>query len=351
MRIGFDAKRFFNNKRGLGNYSRNLIAVLNDISDELYLFHTKKIPNTAFNIVSPTGFFINFTSLWRSFFICSDIQKSNIDVYIGASNELPFCIKKSNVKSIVVIHDIMYKILPKHYKIWDRIIYDWKLKNALKHADSVVAISENTKNDILSYYAVEADKIEVIYQHCDNIFNAEDNNELKENYFIAVGFSDPKKNTELLLKAWFVFEQQNINSIKLLLIGSSNTYSKKIEALVKQLGLKHVVFKYNLDTQALVYYYKKALALVFISKYEGFGLPIIEALHCNCQVITLNKSAMKEAGKDNVFYAEENSQSISKMLQDIAYNKKRININKSSLFEFSKENASAKWLKLVKSLV
>lgn len=351
MRIGFDAKRFFNNKRGLGNYSRNLIAVLNDISDELYLFHSKNIPNSAFKIVSPTGFFKRFASIWRSFFICSDIQKSNIDVYIGASNELPFCIKKNKVKSIVVIHDIMYKILPEHYKIWDRIIYDWKLKNALKHADCIVAISENTKNDIISYYAIEADKIEVIYQHCDNIFNTEDNHEQKENYFIAVGFSDPKKNTELLLNAWSIFEQQNINSIKLLLIGSSNSYSKKIEALVQQLGLKNVVFKYNVDIQTLVYYYKKALALVFISIYEGFGLPIIEALHCNCQVITLNKSAMKEVGKNNVFYTEEDSQSISKILQDIAYYKKRIEINQASMFEFSKENATTKWTRLINRLV
>jgi len=349
MKIGFDAKRYFNNRRGLGNYSRNLVEILSQFPMELFLFHTKKHVQSQFKIVTPKAFAALFPALWRSFFSHNDIKENSIDLFIGASNELPFFISKSRAKSIVVIHDVMFKILTEHYGFWDKIIYHFKVKNAIKNADKIVAISEQTKLDVLKFYPTDEKKIEVIYQHCNSIFKP-DINQKKQKYFIAVGFSDPKKNTTLLLQSWALFNKSNDENFKLILLGAKNTYAKKIENIIYNSKIENVEIKYNSSLEELLNYYQTAMALVFVSKYEGFGLPILEALHCNCQVVTLNKSAMKEVGKNNVFYAEENPESISQTMFELAYANQTKTIDAVHLHHFSYANTQSQWKNLLEKL-
>ena len=155
MQIGFDAKRLFYNKTGLGNYSRNLVQNLHRYypANTFHLFAPRPIPAHPFfsetnfklhqNTRSPSGF-------WRSWSQARDWTKQGIQVYHGLSNELPFTVPKG-VKSIVTIHDLIFKTLPTTYPTIDRWIYDKKVKVSCTIADAIITISQQTKDDSVSY--------------------------------------------------------------------------------------------------------------------------------------------------------------------------------------------------------
>src|SRR3569832_395054 len=166
MKIGYDAKRAFLNQSGLGNYSRTLIKSLSQYYPEnKYVLFTPKTGDNYFvdyvekqkniSIVKPTKLLDRFfRSWWRSYGITKLLTESNIEVYHGLSNELPFNIAEFKGKKIVTIHDLIFLRYPEYYSAADRAIYDRKVKSACDNADVVIAISEQTKRDIERYYFV-----------------------------------------------------------------------------------------------------------------------------------------------------------------------------------------------------
>jgi glycosyltransferase involved in cell wall biosynthesis len=179
MNIGFDGKRAANNLTGLGNYSRSLITQLaKRFHQNQYFVYSKKVKdkpqiNSFFKEdrihlkqASQDGLKI----LWRSFGIKKQLKKDKIDLFHGLSYEIPFGLNTTKIKSVVTIHDLIYLRYPNHYKRIDRYIYDFKSKYACKKSDRIIAISERTKQDIVEFYKIKEDKIEVIYQTCDDSF-------------------------------------------------------------------------------------------------------------------------------------------------------------------------------------
>jgi glycosyltransferase involved in cell wall biosynthesis len=179
MKIGFDAKRFFHNKTGLGNYSRSLVKLLSDAfpDNDYFLFNPKKsrefsIKNYSSKVieVNPNNYlFKKINSLWRLFFISNTIKNYNIEIYHGLSGELPIGLS-DKIKKIVTIHDLIFIRYPKLYNFFDRKIYYWKFKYAAKKADLIIAISEQTKKDIVEFLMINPKKIKVIYQGCQDVF-------------------------------------------------------------------------------------------------------------------------------------------------------------------------------------
>ena len=172
MRIAFDAKRIFNNQTGLGNYSRTLVDNLRQFYPaEDYLLCTPNLPNqankytTQFKTLTPTT---SFKHIWRSYSIKKDLEREGIDLYHGMSNEIPFWLKKT--KTVVTIHDVIFKVLPTTYPQLDRWLYEEKTRYACKHADIIIAISEQTKQDLIQFYQVAPPRIKVIHQPCQPIF-------------------------------------------------------------------------------------------------------------------------------------------------------------------------------------
>ena len=115
-------------------------------------------------------FYGTFSAAWRRFGIAADAAHDQIDLYHGLSHEIPDGIEKTNIKTVVTIHDLIFKRFPNYYKKIDRKIYDNKIKHAVKFAHTIIAISEQTKKDIIEFYQVSENKIDVIYQACDTIF-------------------------------------------------------------------------------------------------------------------------------------------------------------------------------------
>ncbi|HHH52955.1 MAG TPA: glycosyltransferase family 1 protein, partial [Bacteroidetes bacterium] len=163
MRIGFDAKRLFLNYTGLGNYSRTLVSNLQRFypQHEYHLYTTKTTRNKDTEEFFDTSKYTihechySLKSYWRSYSIVENLKNDGIDIYHGLSAEIPFGIDKSGIKTVVTIHDLIFKFFKKDYTLIDRMLYNMKTKYACNHADKIIAISKRTKDDILSIYGID----------------------------------------------------------------------------------------------------------------------------------------------------------------------------------------------------
>lgn len=346
MNIGFDAKRAYHNNTGLGYYSRTLIQLLSGYFPEhqYYLFNPRpgsayQFPGNNIHEINPSRFPSTlFRSAWRSSWVTRDLKDLKIDLYHGLSHEIPVGIPKTGVKSIVTIHDLIHERFPHQYNPIDVKIYTQKYRYACKHADKVIAISEQTKKDIIEFYKTPAEKIEVCYQSCSPLFGQMASSQekerirrkyqLPEQFFLSVGTINERKNLLNVCKAMFLL--RNDLDIPLIVIGrGSGNYYKKVKDYIIQNGLeKKIVFLSEtasarndnsyLITEDMPAIYQLAIAMLYPSFFEGFGAPVMEALWSQLPVITSNVSCLPEVGGDAAYYVNPNS------AQEIATGMKRI---------------------------
>lgn len=316
MNIAYDAKRYFLNKTGLGNYSRDLIRILEAYYPENnYIKYTTKLEGLDLNFENfkkntrlPYGL-INrsIPSLWRNSRIVKDLLRDNIDIYHGLSGEIPINLHKTNIKSVTTIHDLIFIRFPELYKPIDRYIYKQKAKYAVFHSDKIIAISQQTKSDLLNTYQISEDKVEVIYQTCNSAFKTPKTKgqqgkirrkyNLPDNFLLNVGTIEPRKNAFQIVKA---IEQIDI---PLIIIGRKTNYTREIIKFIERKGMTNrVLFMEGLSMDELSTIYTMADLFIYPSKFEGFGIPIIEALYSGLPVITSNSGVFPEAGGPSSYY-------------------------------------------------
>ncbi len=317
MKVGFDAKRAFLNTAGLGNYSRNTLAALQKYYPQhQYILFTPSLNTNLFkeylffDIVSPNKRFSGIHKLvWRSFLLTREIKKQGVDLFHGLSNELPYGIHRSGIPAVVTIHDLIFMNFPGFYKAIDRKIYYEKVKYASGAAQRIIATSKQTRNDLIYHLGVDPDRVEVIYQSISERFflnyYGEEKDEVLNRYklpsgfILTVGTIEPRKNQLRVL--------QSIHRAKIdlpyVIVGRSTEYATEIKKYIHRHNLHNRVFILNnvpdFDLPAL---YKNASCLVYLSHYEGFGLPIIEAMACGCPVITSSVSCLPEIGGEAALY-------------------------------------------------
>jgi glycosyltransferase involved in cell wall biosynthesis len=310
MKIGFDAKRVFSNKSGLGNYSRDVISSLIDYypENEKVLFtpnqNTEQLEKKYLsNVIYPRKKIM--ASYWRSVKMGNDIEAGKIDIFHGLSNELPLNIKQVKAKKVVTIHDLIFLKFPELYKLIDCKIYNFKFKRACQNADKIIAISNQTKEDIIHYYKIPESKIEVIYQTCNQIFKQRFDDDIKEktkikfqlpqNFVLNVGTIEKRKNVLSVIKAI-----QNMD-ISLIIIGKETEYAKEVKSYIYENRLQDKVkILNNVNAQELACIYQLSKIFIYPSIYEGFGIPILEAFFSGVPVITGNAGATAEAGGEAV---------------------------------------------------
>ena len=286
MRIGFDAKRAFQNFTGLGNYSRFVLKTLaqNQAQNQYFLYAPKAIqnPRTSFlfqlqNVVIKTAPIKWLKSYWRSKGVVKDLVKDEIEIYHGLSHEIPSGLKQRGIKSVVTIHDLIYIRYPQFFKYIDRKIYDYKFRAACKNADRIIAISEQTKRDIIQYFGTNPDKITVVYQGCDEVFylpaSADVKNEVSKLYqlpaefLLCVGTLEERKNQLIILKAL----TQLPSHFKLVLVGKQGPYANQLVQFIKEHHLQNrVQLLENVPFTHLPAIYQSAKIFVYPSKFEGF---------------------------------------------------------------------------------
>ena len=318
LKIGFDAKRIVRNGTGLGSYGRTLVNDLAQYPLRLNLYapdkgrddlRTQIVERDNIAFVYPTS--RHFRSYWRSRGIVADLKRDGIQLFHGLSGELPFGIRKSGIKSVVTIHDLIFLRHPEFYNPIDVQIYKWKFRQTIKEADYIIAISECTKRDILEYGGnlVSEDKITLIYQSCSPRFNTSQNyktsnlNSKLGRYVLSVGSIEPRKNTMLALKALHHLP----DDISLVLVGRHTAYTDKLIQYARANGLEHRLhILHGVPDAHLPAIYADAECFVYPSVYEGFGIPIIEAISCGLPVVACTGSCLEEAGGPDSLYVAPN---------------------------------------------
>jgi glycosyltransferase involved in cell wall biosynthesis len=345
MRVGFDGKRAFHNFRGLGNYSRTLIESLivhypqlqcflytPPYKDERAIAWRKMLE--SMNVCLPTtAIGETFPSLWRSFMMPEDIKREGLDLYHGLSHELPMGITKLNIKKVVTIHDLIFMRFPQYFPFIDRVVYKRKFQYSCSVADKVIAICEQTKQDLIDFLDVPESKIEVVYQSCNpRFFVPSEESKIQEirakylldkEYILNVGAIEPRKNTLTLVKAFHSIS----SSIKedLILVGQGKKYKDEIEDYIVENNLVgRVRIISNVPMADLPAIYTAAKLFVYPSHFEGFGIPIIESLFSKTPVITSKGSCFPEAGGPNSIYIDpDNSQEIAHEIKSILEDRDR----------------------------
>jgi glycosyltransferase involved in cell wall biosynthesis len=319
MNIGFEAKRIFHNKTGLGNYSRDLIRLLSQYYPEnkYYLYNPKTGKQNLFTVNNTnvfekkpsSSFYTKFYNLWRQKGVVKDLENDKIDIFHGLSGEIPRGLRSKNIKSIVTIHDLIFVRFPHLYSFFDRKIHFYKFKKAAHEADLIIAISEQTKNDIIEFLKIDASKIKVIYQGCHAAFKQKFTKEeqkeviykynLPDEFILNVGTIETRKNILLAVKAI-----KTINT-HLIIIGNETPYTNEVKNYIKENNIEHkVLFLKGLTINELAIIYQLAKIFVYPSLYEGFGIPIIEALYSKTPVITTQDGVFPEAGGPNSIYVD-----------------------------------------------
>jgi glycosyltransferase involved in cell wall biosynthesis len=305
MRIGFDAKRFYQNASGLGNYSRKLIADLHQFhpSWELKLFVPKLIENTSESIVYPAS----NSKLWRTWGMGKSITNEKIEVFHGLSNELPFDIPQ-NIRKVVTIHDVIFRQFPDYYPFFDRNIYHLKTSFALSKADKVIATSEATASEIQKYYKVKEGKIEVVYQAVDAEFYKHSSHFLnKEKYFIYTSSFTKRKNHLTLIQAFELSKKQHDWNLKL--VGLDGEMTAVIQNQINQLGLQdRVEVILNVQQDQMFELMKNASAFVYPSLLEGFGIPLAEAAAVGLPMAVSRNAIFTELAGDSALYFHPNDE-------------------------------------------
>lgn len=341
--IGFDAKRAQANRTGLGNYSRSVIeALVRDCPEWHYRMYIpkKRGTNTAYEALLsdrvtehlPEGWLARHMSgLWRIFGMAEQLHRDGVQLFHGLSNELPTGLRAAGVRSVVTIHDLIFLRYPEYYNPIDRWIYTLKFRHACRCADRIIAASECTKRDIVELFGIDPAKIEVIYQGCSPEFRADiDEDELERvrlkyglpnQYLFTVGTLEKRKNLMTALRTLEYLPSE----VHLVAVGRRTKYTAQVERYAKKRGLtKRLHIFPDVPFADLPSLYCLAEVFIYPSRYEGFGIPIIEAISAGVPVIAATGSCLEETGgKASIYCAPDDARGFARAVEYIGSDDER----------------------------
>jgi glycosyltransferase involved in cell wall biosynthesis len=370
LRIGFDAKRAFFNQTGLGNYSRDLLRHLHQAQPDwsLHLF-SPRVPAQTDAFLPPEAYHLHLpptgrSLLWRQVGIVRDLRNLQLDIFHGLSHELPQGIARCGAVPVVTMHDVIFRHYPGHYPLFDRLMYERKWQHAAREAAVVVAISQATAQDLQRFYQVPEHKLRIIYQQVAARYwqPAEGDPEQlraryqlpQEPFFLFVGSLTVRKNLLGLLKAMSCLRPSE--RLPLVVVGQGDNHRRQLTAFIHRQGLDdQVLFRPEVSPQDLPLLYRIALALVYPSLYEGFGLPLVEALTQGTPVITSNRSAMPEAaGPGGLLIEPEQpddlAQAMRQLSGDTQLQQRLAQAGEAYIQRFRPEATTQRWVALYREI-
>lgn len=338
MRIAIDARPLTERKAGIGYFIDNLLRFMikNDRKNEYYLFSDRKI---CFDYDAPNIHKIEDSESrlkktpWFLFRVTKLIKKYNIDAVWGTQHVLPFNVPKK-VKKILTMHDVVFYEMPETMSTYNKILMRLLVPNSVKSADVIICVSNSTKEGVHKYLKryTSDDKVKVIYSAADEI-NLTDEQEVdfykryenmpfikNKNYLLYVGTIEPRKNIGILLKA---YEKIRGNSdLKLVLGGKIGWKCEDIMDAIKNHKYKEDIFYLdyvsNTDKNLLM---KNAFAFIFPSLYEGFGIPVIEAMQLGTVTLASANSSLNELiEKNELKFDAKNSEELADKILNLHSN-------------------------------
>lgn len=326
MKILFDHQIFLTQKYGgISRYFTELAKEFEKINQDYYMSvyfsnneyitDIKKVRkfnnNKLFNKV-----LYQFSSLISKHYI----SKSNFDIFHPTYYD-PYFLESIKTPYVLTIYDFMHEKFQDMFSSKDKNIA-WKKECAMK-ADRIIAISENTKQDIIEYYGIAADKIDVVYLSSSlKKIDEELDMQLPQKYILFVGNRSRYKNFNMFIKAVTPLfnEEDKLNVV----CAGGGSFSQDEQMMLEELGIKDKVKYFNIDDKVLAYLYQKAMFFIFPSLYEGFGIPVLEAFNCNCPVVLSNQGSLPEVGGDAVEYFDPySSESILNAVKKLYFDENR----------------------------
>lgn len=371
MKIGFDAKRAFFNNSGLGNYSRDTIANLSEqFPNNNYVLYTpsprRSLPfhYVANNIIKGPSKIQHkiFSSIWRSAGITKQLVEDKIELYHGLSNELPLNIEQTQIPSVVTIHDVIFMRYPQFYNAIDRKIYEKKFSESAFAATKVIAVSQQTKDDLIQFFDVPEQKIEVVYQGCNPIFwesaGEGKKNEIllkyliPEQFMLYVGTIEERKNLLNIVKA---IHLHKIN-YPLVVVGKPTPYLNKVKTYIDKYKIENVYILHHVPSDDLPALYQIAELFIYPSIFEGFGIPILEALVSKTPVISSLGGCFHEAGGTSSIYinpedVDQMAHEINRVICDTDLREKMQDDGFAYAQQFKRESIAQNIMKVYKSIV
>jgi len=360
MVIGIDGNEANVNERvGVSVYALNLLHYFKKQANKDLCFKVFLKSKQLFDLPDETPYFkyvvVKAKFLWSQIFLPIRLyQKRDIDIFFSPAHYGPRFLP---VPLIVTIHDLSYIYYPDEFLKKD--LYQLKnwTKYSVKKAHHVIAVSKTTKKDLIDIYQLPEEKVTVVYNGYEKYPEVSRSKlkvkRLDHPYILYVGTLQPRKNIIGLIKAF-----QKINQIypqfELIIAGRKGWLYQKIFDTVAELGLENAVFFTDfISDPQLVYLYQNAFCLVMPSLYEGFGLPVLEAMSFGCPVICSFASSLPEIGGDACFYFDPTNindlvEKILKLKNSPTMRKEMIKKGRERVKQFSWEACAEKTLEIIK---
>jgi len=248
---------------------------------------------------------------WFEWVVKAKLEKIKPDLFLSIDGLLSM---RSSCKQLAVIHDINFEHYPAYLPFMTRMYYRYYFKRFAKKAMRIATVSEYSKKDIQNIYGISEETIDVVYNGANETFKpisidqkSKVQSQYSEghDYLIYVGAIQPRKNITRLMQAFDQFKKDSPSDLRLLLTGKKKWWNIEQGRLYESLEFKeHILFTGRLPQEALVQVLAGSEGLCYVSTYEGFGIPILEAMCCDVPVLTSNTSAMPEIGGDAPVYCD-----------------------------------------------
>lgn len=376
MRIGFDAKDFFNEKSRFGSYDKYLIKLLGrHFKDYSYLLYTtdlknstevqeiQKYPNIEFRTPAKIISRMNLGNIWRSTILGNTALSDKVDIFHGLNNELPIIISKK-LKTVVTIHDLFFIRYPSLYQTWEIEFLKRRIRHACQIANKIIAVNNQTAEDIHSFLGIAKNKIEVIYPGCNNCFKAEhdlfelkkvaDFYNLPEDFILHIPPFESPQGTSSLLKALASIEDR-VDCPLIIVEHPIKSYKNEILSEAKSLGLeKRILFLRHIPAESLSKIYQLSKLFVYTGNYEGSVIPVMQALNARVPVIT--SSGFKTVAGEAALYVKHNDpaglgEAIVKIILNTQLASKMISEGESHVKQFDDEILAEKISELYKAVL
>ncbi len=335
MRIAVNTRFLLKNKlEGIGRFTFEVLKrMVKDHPEHEFIFFFDRSYDKEFVFaenITPVVLFPQarhpFLFLWWfEWSIPRALREYQVDVFLSTDN---FCSLGTDVKTILVIHDLAFVHFPKQVSFLQRKYYSLMTPGFIAKASRIITVSEYTKSDIVQQFNCHPSRIEVACNGCDPVFHPLDNAEKLEirqefshgkPYFIFIGAIHPRKNVHNLIKAFSLFKTATNSDYKLLLVGrfAWNTGEVK-EAYDLSDFKKDIIFTGFVPDEKVPLLMGAALALTYVSQFEGFGIPLLEAMHCEIPIITSNVSSLPQvAGRAALYVHPKQISQIARAMEQL----------------------------------
>jgi len=327
--------------------------------DEEFIYGPNVVPHVLFPQARHPFLYI----WWFNYCITRLLKKIKPDVFLSPDGYLSL---RTSVKQIPVIHDINFFHYPQYFSFWVRWYYNTFFPQFAKKAEKILTISEFSKADIAKSYRIDPSKIEVAYNGVEQtplLFSMEDKEILKEkyakgsSYFISVGALYPRKNLSNQMKAFDLFKESTGSDAKFLIVGQSYPESDSIYETHSQLKhKKDVKLLGRIPRNELDILVSGAIASSYVSNFEGFGLPVLEAMRCGVPVITSNTSALPEVAGDAALMVDpstvnEIAEAYEKIYNDVSIRQSLVEKGNHQFKKFTWDDTAKKVWEVIESVV